>query len=99
LVEFRIHIHPKERQTYFPKILLEHLGPNVSVLPDNRSAIIYRTGDDLMVVAASVRILLQELELQIQWEKEERIVRAGVRAGPGVSVSRQQLAKIADDQQ
>lgn len=65
MVEFRLKIHPIERQLYIPRMLLEHLGPNITILPDNRSAILYRTGDDLGMVAESLEIILRELRLRV----------------------------------
>ncbi|HYY91772.1 MAG TPA: hypothetical protein VE955_07270 [Candidatus Dormibacteraeota bacterium] len=63
MVEIDVKI-PKHRLTYLPKILVEQLGPNVTIRPDTKSAILYRTGEDLAVVVESLEILRQDLQLQ-----------------------------------
>jgi len=46
MVEFKIRIHPIERQTYIPKLILENLGPEVTILPNMSAAALYPTGED-----------------------------------------------------
>jgi len=63
VVEFGIKVNPVHRLAYLPKILVESLGPDLTVKPDSRVAIIYPRGEDLKLVVSGLRIILQSLEL------------------------------------
>ena len=63
MVEFGIKVNPVHRLAYLPKILVESLGSELTIRPDSRAAIIYPRGEDLELVAASLRVILQSLEL------------------------------------
>jgi hypothetical protein len=71
-LEYKIRVHPSERQTYIPKALVESLGSELTIFPDKVAAILYRTGEDPAVVIASVRVLLRHLELDARLGRNKR---------------------------
>ena len=73
MVEFKVRIHPTERQTYIPKLILESLGPQVTILPNMNAAVLYTTGADLEFVAKSVEIILQDLRLRTATQKKKAL--------------------------
>ncbi len=72
MVECLLKVNPRHRVTYIPKILLEHLGRNVTILSNIRPAILYRTGDHLGMVAESLEIILHELGLRVADASREK---------------------------
>ncbi len=63
MVEIGIRVNRVHRLAYLPKILIESLGSELTIKPDSRAAVIYPTGEDPEVVMASLRIILQSMEL------------------------------------
>jgi hypothetical protein len=61
---FRIKVHPKQRQAYIPKEVVEDLGHVLRLLPDKNAAVVYPEGKPLAKVVESVRLLLRDLELR-----------------------------------
>ncbi len=48
---------------YLPKLIVDQLGPDFVIFPDQRSAVLFRKGDDLEIVARSASRLARELAI------------------------------------
>jgi len=72
MVEFKINVNRSQRLVYIPKKILETLGHSLTILPDMNAAILYPTGKDLEIIAKSVEILLQDLNLRTQKRVQEK---------------------------
>lgn len=63
-MELNVRVNPIHRITYIPKAVVNSLGVKLTIALDSRAALIYPTREDLEIVMASVRILLEALELK-----------------------------------
>ncbi|MEM1558511.1 MAG: hypothetical protein QXG12_07955 [Thermoproteota archaeon] len=78
MVEFKIKVHPTQRQAYIPKEIVETLGYKLKAKPDRFVVILYPENADMHMVLKSLRVLLADLELSVKpnaW-KERKSVRS-----------------------
>ncbi len=54
---------------YLPKEVREYLGRSVVLVPNSKSILIFRYGEDLSLVRRSLEIILADLNLQIDTEQ------------------------------
>lgn len=81
MVEFALRVHPAQRQTYMPKVIVEALGYHLKAKPDRYAMVVYPEGMNVAQVVRSVEILLADLRHQ---EEVERRAEAGALAGAAV---------------
>lgn len=72
MVEFDIKIHEKQRLAYIPRQVVKALGLNLKLVADFKAAVLYPEGTDPQVVADSLNIIMQDLELRARTATEER---------------------------
>lgn len=63
MVEFRIKVHPKQRQAYIPKEIVEALGLNLRAKADRYTVILYPKDIDPALVIRSLEVLLDDLRI------------------------------------
>ena len=64
MVEFDIRINPKQRTAYFPRQVVKHLGTKLKLVPNFHAGVIYPKDMDIETVLASIRVIVQDLELR-----------------------------------
>lgn len=64
MVEFNIKVNEKQRLAYIPRQVVKALGLNLKLIADFKAAVLYPEGTNPKVVADSLRIILQDLELR-----------------------------------
>jgi len=69
--DFTIKVNEEKGIAYIPKPLREDLGTEIKGIPNSKTAIIFPEGMDLKYVSESLKILLQNIELRREMEKEE----------------------------
>jgi hypothetical protein len=69
MVEFEIKIHPKQRQAYIPKEIVETLGTHLKAKPGSYAVLLYPKNVDPDLVERSVKILLADLKLESKTER------------------------------
>lgn len=68
MVEFKIRVHPKQRQAYIPKEIVESIGFKLKARPNQFAVILFPDGVDLKLVAESVENLLKEIRCSIEYK-------------------------------
>ncbi len=63
MITLEVRVNPSNRMAYLPKLIVEALGPDFTIFPNHRSAVLFRKGDDLEAVARSVSRLAEELAI------------------------------------
>ncbi len=66
MVEFQVPINRKQRLAYIPKVLVEALGHDLTILPNTRAALMYPAGAPLNEVLESLQIIQRHLELKMK---------------------------------
>jgi hypothetical protein len=64
MVEFNIKVHPKQRQAYIPKEIVEALGLRLKVKPNRYAMVVYPENADPALVIKSLEVLLADLKLE-----------------------------------
>ena len=73
MVEFDLRINRKQQSVYFPDVLVEALGFNLKVLPNDSAAILYSEDADDEAVIKSVQPLLQGLQLKVESGRRQKM--------------------------
>jgi len=66
MVDYSIKIHPKQRQAYIPKTIVESVGYRLKARPNHFAVILYPDGIDMNLVVQSVENLLKEMRVGIK---------------------------------
>lgn len=66
MVEFSIKVHPKQRQAYIPKEVVEALGLRLKAKPNRYAMVVYPENVDKELVIKSLEVLLADLKLESQ---------------------------------
>jgi len=69
--DFTIKVDEEKGIAYIPKFLREDLGIEIKGIPNSKTAVIFPEGMDLKYVSESLKIILQNIELRREMEKEE----------------------------
>ena len=64
MVEFDIRVHPKQRQAYIPKEIVETLGYRWKVTPNMKAIAAYPKDATIETVIRSLEIILDDLKLR-----------------------------------
>ncbi len=66
MVQFELKLPKTQNIVWIPSEVVRALGRRLTLMPDSISAILYPEGADLDQVCQSLRIIIQDLELQKQ---------------------------------
>ena len=64
MVQFELKLPRTQNIVWIPSEVVNALGRRLTLMPDSISAILYPKGADLDQVCQSLRIIIQDLELQ-----------------------------------
>jgi len=66
MVEFDLKVNKKQRTAYVPRQVVKNFGTDLKLLPNFHAGVIYSQNEPPANVIASLKVIIQDLELRKQ---------------------------------
>jgi hypothetical protein len=74
MVELELKLNDRQNVVHIPRVLTNSMGTRFKIVPNSLAAILYPSDARLEDVLASLRVLVQDLELRAQREARAKKV-------------------------